>query len=71
MDIAARKADKLVDNTVVHGEPFNDDTIALRLIIDATTRELLSEVDDAFPSCPGFAEATNQSRALQGRPHGL
>ncbi|WP_432034060.1 hypothetical protein [Streptomyces antibioticus] len=71
MDIAARVADKLVDNAIVHGEPFGDGTITLRLIIDAATRELLIEVDDALLHFPSFAEVANQSGDVRGTPHGL
>ncbi|MFJ3674009.1 hypothetical protein ACIPSE_47000 [Streptomyces sp. NPDC090106] len=70
VDIAARVADKLVDNALVHGEPFGDGTVTLRLIIDATTRELLIEVDDALPDFPGFAAVANQSSTLRGTPRG-
>ncbi|GHH22181.1 hypothetical protein [Streptomyces lanatus] len=71
VDIAARIADKLVDNAIVHGEPFGDGTITLRLIIDAKTRELLIEVGDALLSFQGFAEVANQSGDVRGTPHGL
>lgn len=71
VDIAARVADKLVDNAIVHGKPFGDGTVTLRLIIDATTRELLIEVDDALPDFPDFAAVVNQSSTLRGTPPGL
>ncbi|MGW7543148.1 hypothetical protein ACWGKQ_18860 [Streptomyces sp. NPDC054770] len=71
VDVAARVADKLVDNAVKHGEPFPDGTITLRLIVDAQTRGLLVEVDDALPDFPGFAEVANQGIEGEGKPRGL
>ncbi|MFF7169691.1 hypothetical protein [Streptomyces pseudovenezuelae] len=71
MDIAARVADKLVDNAINHGEPFPDGTVTLRLIVDAKTRELFIEVDDAFRDFPGFADVANQNGHVEGKPTGL
>uniref|UniRef100_A0AAU2AF87 Histidine kinase/HSP90-like ATPase domain-containing protein n=1 Tax=Streptomyces sp. NBC_00093 TaxID=2975649 RepID=A0AAU2AF87_9ACTN len=71
LDKAARLADKLVDNAVNHGAAFPDGTITLRLMVDANTRELLIEVQDAFRDFPGFADVANQSGSVAGRPKGL
>ncbi|MFJ6705672.1 MULTISPECIES: hypothetical protein [unclassified Streptomyces] len=71
VDVAARIADKLVDNAVKHGEPFPDGTVTLRLIVDAKTRGLRIEVDDAFPDFPGFGEVANHGIDVAGKPHGL
>jgi len=71
VDKATRVAKQLVDNAANHGEFFPDGTITLRLIVDAETRELLIEVEDARHDFPGFAEAANQSGSVVGRPKGL
>lgn len=71
VDIAARVADKLVDNAINHGEPFPDGTVILRLIVDAETRELFIEVDDAFRDFPGFADVAVQNGHVEGEPTGL
>ncbi|WP_217561558.1 hypothetical protein [Streptomyces sp. GbtcB6] len=71
VDIAARVADKLVDNAVSHGEPFPDGTITLRLIVNAESRELLIEVDDAFRDFLGFVEVANQGIDVKGKRCGL
>ncbi|MCX4761930.1 hypothetical protein OG562_13285 [Streptomyces sp. NBC_01275] len=71
VDIAARVADKLVDNAVRHARPFADGRVPLRLIVTADARELLVEVDDAYPEFPGFEKAANQSGRATGTPTGL
>ncbi|MFM9629827.1 MULTISPECIES: ATP-binding protein [Streptomyces] len=71
IDIAARVADKIVDNAVRHGRPFADGCVPLRLIVDASTHELLVEVDDAYPEFPGFERVANQYGKPSGRPSGL
>jgi hypothetical protein len=71
IDIAARVADKIVDNAVRHGKPFADGCIPLRLIVDANTHELLIEVDDAYPEFPGFEKVANQYGKPSGKPPGL
>ncbi|MCW8379835.1 ATP-binding protein [Streptomyces justiciae] len=70
-DKAARLSSELVVNAFHHGETLPDGTITLRLIVDADTRELLIEVEDAFLDFPGFADVANQSGAVQGKPTGL
>ncbi|MEV6403944.1 hypothetical protein AB0M58_13495 [Streptomyces bobili] len=69
VDLAARVADKLVENAVRHAKPFADGRIRLRLIVTADTHELLVEVDDAYPEFPGFENTTNQS--VDAMPTGL
>lgn len=71
LDKAARLASELVVNAFHHGATFPDGTITLRLIVDAETRELLVEVEDAFLGSPGFAEVASQSGSVSGRPTGL
>ncbi|MGW7047047.1 hypothetical protein ACWGDT_31055 [Streptomyces avermitilis] len=71
VDIAARVADKLVDNAVKHGKPLADGCISLHLLVAADTDELLVEVDDAYPEFPGFDEAANQTREARANPTGL
>lgn len=70
-DIATRVADKLVDNAVRHGGPFNDGCVSLHLIVSEDTRELLVEVDDANPEFPDFEKVANLSGEPDGRPTGL
>jgi serine/threonine-protein kinase RsbW len=71
LDTAARLASELVVNAFHHGETFPDGTITLRLIVDADTRELLIEVEDAFLDFPGFADVAKRSGAVKGKPTGL
>ncbi|MFD9441830.1 hypothetical protein ACFWBR_27255 [Streptomyces sp. NPDC060006] len=71
VDLAARVADKLVENAVRHAKPFADGRIHLRLIVTADTHELLVEVDDAYPEFPGFETVANQSGKATGTPTGL
>ncbi|WP_181801447.1 ATP-binding protein [Streptomyces shenzhenensis] len=71
VDIAARVADKLVDNAVRHGRPFTDGCVSLHLIVTGDTRELLVEVDDANPEFPDFETVANQSGEPIGKPTGL
>ncbi|WP_079189175.1 ATP-binding protein [Streptomyces kebangsaanensis] len=54
IDIAARIADKLVDNAARHGKPFGDGCVGLGLTLFPGTDELLIEVDDAAPEFPDF-----------------
>ncbi|MDQ0990734.1 hypothetical protein [Streptomyces sp. V3I7] len=70
-DAAIRVADKLVDNAVRHGLPFADGCVPLRMIVCADVRELLIEVDDAYPEFPGFDEAVNMSGEPVASPTGL
>ncbi|MFF7476983.1 hypothetical protein [Streptomyces sp. NPDC008092] len=71
VDAAARVADKLVDNAVRHGKPFNDGCVSLHLIVTRDTHELLVEVDDANPEFPDFEKVANQTGEPQGKPAGL
>ncbi|MEU9190127.1 hypothetical protein AB0D14_37495 [Streptomyces sp. NPDC048484] len=71
VDAAARVADKLVDNAVRHGRPFDDGRVSLHLIVAADSGELFIEVDDAYPEFPGFDEAAGQSGKARGTPKGL
>ncbi|MEU0027414.1 hypothetical protein [Streptomyces sp. NPDC006335] len=68
---AARVAAVLVENAVRHGGPFPDGTISLRIAVDAESRELILEVEDAFREFPGFPVAAQCSDVVWGRPHGL
>ncbi|MEU6349629.1 ATP-binding protein [Streptomyces sp. NPDC047072] len=66
---AASVAAILIDNAVRHGAVFPDGTVSLRLAVDADTRELAIEVEDASHEFPGFAGATQRN---DGRtPNGL
>lgn len=71
LDKAARVASELVVNAFNYGGSFPDGTITLRLIVDADTRELLIEVEDAFADFPGFADVAGKSEGVKGRPTGL
>lgn len=63
VEAAARTAAVLADNGARHGQPFPDGSVALRLIVDPETSELLIQVDDADPHFPGFEAAVAKSRS--------
>ncbi|MFD5430398.1 hypothetical protein ACFWI9_34110, partial [Streptomyces sp. NPDC127084] len=71
IDAAAQVVDKLVDNAVLHGRPFTDGCVALRLTVTSDTHELLVAVDDAYPDFPAFEKVANQSERPDGKPTGL
>ncbi|WP_189710379.1 hypothetical protein, partial [Streptomyces anandii] len=60
-DIAARVADKLVDNAVRHGRAFPDGCVVLRLMV-LHSEHLRIEVDDARPEFPDFDTANTPGR---------
>ncbi|MFF0001135.1 hypothetical protein [Streptomyces avermitilis] len=60
IDVAARVADKLVDNAARHGKPFGAGHVVLRLTL-LPTDELLIEVDDSHPSFPDFEAVASGS----------
>ncbi|KAB1989788.1 hypothetical protein [Streptomyces triticiradicis] len=71
IDAAARVADKLVDNAVRHGKPFDDGKIVLRMLALGETEELLIEVDDAYADFPDFDQVSRPNREPCSAPTGL
>ncbi|MET7606603.1 hypothetical protein ABZS96_29720 [Streptomyces avermitilis] len=71
VDIAARVADKLVDNSFKHGKLSAPGRVSLRMAVIRETHELMIEVDDSNPDFPGWTEVANQTGEARGTPTGL
>jgi hypothetical protein len=66
IDAAGQISDKLIDNAIRHGRPFNDGCVGICLTVLPETEELRIEVDDADPAFPDFDQVTSADHP-QGR----